>query len=44
MMSDIQDDGFVLACSAMPRSEGIYLELEAFDEVYNRQYGQYEKE
>jgi ferredoxin len=43
MMDDLKEANYLLACSAMPRSEGIYIELEAFDEVYNSQYGQYEK-
>lgn len=43
MMDDLKDEGYVLTCSGMPRSEGIKLEMEHFDDVYERQYGQYEK-
>lgn len=43
MMDDLKDAGYVLTCSAMPRSEGIKLAMEQFEDVYERQYGQYEK-
>lgn len=42
MMTDLQDDGYVLTCSGMPRSEGIKLEMNQFDVVYEQQYGQNE--
>lgn len=41
---DLKDDGYVLTCSAYPRSEGIKLDMGHFDDAYERQYGQYEKE
>lgn len=43
MMDDLKDEGYVLTCSGMPRSEGIKLEMNHFDDVYEKQYGQYEK-
>lgn len=39
---DLKNDGYVLTCSAYPRSEGLRLEMNQFDVAYNRQYGQYE--
>lgn len=39
---DLKDDGYVLTCSAFPRSDGIKLEMNQFDAAYKRQYGQYE--
>lgn len=42
MMTDLQDDGYVLTCSGMPRGEGIKLEMNQFDVVYEQQYGQNE--
>lgn len=42
MMSDLKDQGYVLTCSGMPRSEGIKLEMNQFDVVYEQQYGQNE--
>lgn len=41
---DLKDEGYVLTCSGYPRSEGIKLEMNHFDDVYNKQYGQYEQE
>jgi ferredoxin len=43
MMDHLKDEGFVLACSAKPRSDGIKLVMEQFDEVYEKQYGQHEQ-
>lgn len=43
LMSGLKEDGFVLTCSGMPRGEGIKLEMNKFSEVYEQQYGQYEK-
>eukprot|EP00173_Palmaria_palmata_P000887 Plantae.Rhodophyta-Palmaria_palmata.ctg14527.p1 GENE.Plantae.Rhodophyta-Palmaria_palmata.ctg14527~~Plantae.Rhodophyta-Palmaria_palmata.ctg14527.p1 ORF type:complete len:153 (-),score=26.43 Plantae.Rhodophyta-Palmaria_palmata.ctg14527:175-633(-) len=42
MMSDLKDDGYVLTCSGKPRGEGIKLEMNQFDVVYEQQYGQNE--
>ncbi|PXF48677.1 Ferredoxin-2 [Gracilariopsis chorda] len=39
---ELKDEGYVLACSAYPRSEGIKLEMNHFDDAYNKQYGRYE--
>lgn len=39
---DIKDQGYVLTCSAYPRSEGIKLEMNHFDDAYEKQYGQHE--
>lgn len=39
---ELKDDGYVLTCSAYPRSDGIKLEMNQFDAAYKRQYGQYE--
>lgn len=39
---ELKDDGYVLTCSAFPRSDGIKLEMNQFDAAYKRQYGQYE--
>lgn len=41
---DLKAEGYVLACSAYPRSEGIKLEMNHFDDAYEKQYGQYEQE
>lgn len=38
-----KNEGFVLCCSGFPKSDGIYLEMNKFDDAYNMQYGQYEK-
>jgi ferredoxin len=42
MMNDLKEEGYVLTCSGMPRSEGIKLEMNQFDVVYEQQYGQNE--
>lgn len=39
---DLKDEGYVLTCSAYPRSEGIKLEMNHFDDAYEKQYGQFE--
>lgn len=39
---DLKDQGYVLTCSGFPRSEGIKLEMNHFDDAYEKQYGQYE--
>lgn len=39
---DLKDQGYVLTCSGFPRSEGIRLEMNHFDDAYEKQYGQYE--
>lgn len=39
---DLKADGYVLTCSGFPRSQGIKLELNHFDDAYDKQYGQYE--
>ena len=41
---DLKEEGYVLTCSGYPRSEGIRLEMNHFDDAYNKQYGQYEKD
>lgn len=40
---DLKDQGYVLTCSGFPRSEGIRLEMNHFDDAYEKQYGQFEK-
>lgn len=40
---DLKDQGYVLTCSGYPRSEGIKLEMNHFDDAYEKQYGQYEQ-
>jgi ferredoxin len=42
MMDDLKEEGYVLTCSGMPRGEGIKLEMNQFDVVYEQQYGQNE--
>lgn len=39
---NLKDQGYVLTCSGFPRSEGIKLEMNHFDDVYEQQYGQFE--
>lgn len=39
---ELKDDGYVLTCVAYPRSEGIKLEMNHFDDAYEKQYGKYE--
>lgn len=39
---DLKEDGYVLTCSGYPRSEGLRLEMNHFDDAYNKQYGQFE--
>ncbi|CAN8071401.1 unnamed protein product [Agarophyton chilense] len=39
---DLKEEGYVLTCSAYPRSEGIKLEMNHFDDAYDKQYGQFE--
>lgn len=40
---DLKAQGYVLTCSAYPRSDGIKLEMNHFDDAYEKQYGQFEK-
>lgn len=42
MTDELKDDGYVLTCVAYPRSEGIKLEMNHFDDAYEKQYGRYE--
>lgn len=42
MTDELKDDGYVLTCVAYPRSEGIKLEMNHFDDAYEKQYGQFE--
>lgn len=44
LADEVKEAGFVLTCSAFPRSEGIKLKMQEFDDAYDMQYGQYEKE
>lgn len=39
---ELKEQGYVLTCSGYPRSEGIKLEMNHFDDAYEKQYGQYE--
>eukprot|EP00174_Griffithsia_okiensis_P000807 GO256371.1.p2 GENE.GO256371.1~~GO256371.1.p2 ORF type:complete len:107 (-),score=29.77 GO256371.1:112-405(-) len=39
---DLKEEGYVLTCSAYPRSDGIKLEMNHFDDAYDKQYGQFE--
>lgn len=39
---ELKEQGYVLTCSGFPRSEGIKLEMNHFDDAYDKQYGQYE--
>lgn len=39
---ELKDEGYVLACSAYPMSEGIVIEMDHFDDAYDKQYGQFE--
>lgn len=41
---DLKDQGYVLTCSGYPRSDGIRLEMNKFDDAYEKQYGQFEQE
>ena len=41
---ELKEQGYVLACSAYPRSDGIKLEMNHFDDAYEKQYGQYEQD
>lgn len=41
---DLKDDGYVLTCSGFPIMEGTRLELHHFDDAYDQQYGQFEKD
>lgn len=41
---DLKADGYVLTCSAYPRSDNLKLEMNQFDAAYSRQYGMYEME
>jgi ferredoxin len=43
LMDNLKGEGFVLTCSGKPRSKGIKLEMNKFDQVYDQQYGQYEQ-
>lgn len=40
---DLKNEGYVLCCSAYPRSDGIKLEMNKFDEAYEKQYGKHEQ-
>lgn len=40
---ELKDDGYVLTCVAYPRSDGIKLEMNHFDDAYEKQYGRFEK-
>uniref|UniRef100_A0A7S3EJ51 2Fe-2S ferredoxin-type domain-containing protein n=1 Tax=Rhodosorus marinus TaxID=101924 RepID=A0A7S3EJ51_9RHOD len=44
LADEVKESGFVLTCSAFPRSEGIKLKMQEFEDAYDMQYGQYEKE
>lgn len=39
---ELKEQGYVLTCSAFPRSEGIKLEMNHFDDAYEKQYGKFE--
>lgn len=39
---DLKDEGYVLTCSGFPLSDGIKLEMNQFEDAYDKQYGQYE--
>lgn len=39
---DLKEKGYILTCSAFPRSEGIKLQMNCFDEAYEQQYGRFE--
>lgn len=39
---ELKEQGYVLTCSGFPRSEGIRLEMNHFDDAYEKQYGQFE--
>ncbi len=39
---DLKQQGYVLTCSGFPLSDGIKLELNHFDDAYDKQYGQFE--
>lgn len=41
---ELKQQGYVLTCSGFPRSEGIRLEMNHFDDVYEQQYGQFEQD
>ena len=40
---ELKEEGYVLTCSGFPRSEGIVLEMNHFDDAYEMQYGRFEK-
>lgn len=40
---DLKQEGYVLTCSGFPLSEGIKLEMNQFEDAYDKQYGQYEE-
>mmetsp|Transcript_2928 Transcript_2928/g.4195 ORF Transcript_2928/g.4195 Transcript_2928/m.4195 type:complete len:158 (-) Transcript_2928:258-731(-) len=44
LAEEVKESGYVLTCSAFPRSDGIKLKMQEFDDAYDMQYGQYEKE
>lgn len=44
MTDDLKEQGYVLTCSGYPRSEGIKLEMNHFDDAYEKQYGQFEND
>lgn len=41
---DLKEQGYVLTCSGYPRSEGIKLEMNHFDDAYEKQYGRFEQD
>lgn len=38
----VTDQGFILTCSSTPTTANVHVQLGAFDDTYERQYGQYE--
>ena len=40
---DLKEQGYILTCSAFPTSEGLKLELNHFEDAYDKQYGRFEK-
>jgi len=43
LADEVKSAGFVLTCSAFPRSDDIRLKMQEFDDAYDMQYGQYEQ-
>ena len=41
--NELKEEGYVLTCSGFPKSEGIFLEMNHFDDAYEMQYGQFEQ-